>query len=55
MKRPPIEHWLDEQADIIQTDSGWAVETPLVTVQLSETLVGRLLIQSMSARRRTTA
>ena len=52
MNRPPIEHFLDEHADIIPTDDGFALETPLVRVNLSDVLVERLTINVLAGRRR---
>ena len=55
MDRPPLEHFLDEHTEIIPTEDGFALETSLVRVNLSDTLVSRLTINVLASQRRTAA
>ena len=55
MDRPPIEHFLDEHTEIIPTADGFALETALVRVNLSDTLISRLAINVLASKRRTAA
>jgi hypothetical protein len=52
---PPIEHNLDESTDIEATEDGFALVTPLVRVNLNETLAGRFAVNVAAAQRRAAA
>lgn len=52
MDRPLIEHYLDESTDIESTADGFALITPLVRVNLTPTLAGRLAINISATERR---